>query len=742
MLLQVAVNGKMVGYLDKRFKMKKLLIILSAVFVAACSDGEIGGYTESIIKGANAPESNASLEQQPSLLKKSSSPLDEDLSGLDEEELREKLMNSYPWPKPEGVAAPSSSSGSGESSGSSQNILEGSLPMPHNPIYLRAEEIQTFDWRNVNATFAEDTQHKYGFDQDPKGKDPNIYISTKENEGIRVMPYFSSIAYDNFYLHDESSNTVDFGGKDPQLFKDKPTQLSDKKTTYVLYGCRKIPLRRQPSPSCYNLRKKIHVLPYTLKTKNIVYTQIDGDGWNSQDSECNKGFNETCVTDIFNKIYNQAVVNVNIAEKGSQKDYKLDGLIEVSMNNQEENKYVLKDLLEKTVDKINKSGALEKDEFGKYKNTDNPYWHIVFAVNKVRKKWDLSKCISSTYDLSSCKKFHPEDEPANTEYRLYNKDNGPNPKTDPIVEIKMIQTLNSLDEVVMHYYIEKKGNPFPYQYSPKEVLYTDNGYPVIPYPKEPSGLVGAVSIPLDKKFNKNLELFDDYLPYGSIIFVPRKAGKTGYYMLMHELGHSFGLTDVAKSYVFKFIEDDRERGSFYLNKYGNMGKGNRKYENFYASSETNLMSWQTPNGIKLRYRPSQMVCTGGTVYYKKSLNVVLDGGRIKKEFDQTQGTYGAVERVVKIKNDKNERVLGYEINQWECIRGNCYDQDFSSSDDLIKKARKEFIIPTDWCYSNESPTDDQAKNIVSNTTAGSDYKNKRDRNNKAITIEEKDLTLK
>ena len=192
--------------------MKKLLIILSAVFVAACSDGEIGGYTESIIKGASAPESNASLEQQPSLLKKSSSPLDEDLSGLDEEELREKLMNSYPWPKPEGVAAPSSSSGSGESSGSSQNILEGSLPMPHNP---NTGIIEPFNWQKLAPSFEDSRNYRYGFDQDPTGKDPVVYISTKVNVGITITPFLSNIAYSKYYLlkEDEPLEKINTSGR-------------------------------------------------------------------------------------------------------------------------------------------------------------------------------------------------------------------------------------------------------------------------------------------------------------------------------------------------------------------------------------------------------------------------------------------------------------------------------------------------------------------------------------------------
>ena len=104
---------------------------------------------------------------------------------------------------------------------------------------------------------------------------------------------------------------------------------------------------------------------------------------------------------------------------------------------------------------------------------------------------------------------------------------------------------------------------------------------------------------------------------GSIVWIPRGASLMNYYVMMHELGHSFGLVDVAK-------EDE--------------------FASNFPSAETNLMSWRAPNGRSLRYRNQQVVYTGGYVA------------------DNNDHVEWPIENVFQ--------------NQWSCLRGECSSYEY------------------------------------------------------------------
>ena len=114
---------------------------------------------------------------------------------------------------------------------------------------------------------------------------------------------------------------------------------------------------------------------------------------------------------------------------------------------------------------------------------------------------------------------------------------------------------------------------------------------------------------------------------GSVIFVPRGNGESSQYVVMHEFGHSLGLTDVIQSDLFTI---------------------NNVY---YASSETNVMSWREPSGNKLRYRDIPIACSGGNQYK-----------------DITGKNLGSTEHLIPGNFEK----------QWECIRGKCFKSEYSS----------------------------------------------------------------
>ena len=677
--------------------MKKLLIALSTLFIVACSDGDIGGYTESIIKGASAPEANAS-EQQPSLLKKSSSPLDEDLSGLDEEELREKLMNSYPWPKPEGVAAPSSSSGSGGSSGSR---LEGSLNLPHNP---SDGEILPFSWKNVNPSFAErENGHEYGFDRDPSDRDPVVYISTKNGVGIAFDFLFDKSAFSDYYLLNDKESVADIENK--KTIPSGYNTLSSDAAVYTLYGCLDRQLKRR-SPTCYNTQKKIQVIPYELVEKNIIYVEFDDqtissceddqnrinndnkDGCVGYDYEtlCKDGFTKCCAEKYINDVFKQAVMKVNVYQLSKCLFGKQEKL-EVQMSNPKQTH----------IDQYTKmkfyADRRHDAKIGSSDNYSSPFWHIVYAINKERKIWHLKECNTKDFDLSSCQGFRPEREPKDVQYFLTGCDDGEHPVT-----IKAKQTINNGSEE-MHYYINENDGKF------KEchILFTDNGYPVVPSKDGIEGFMRAMNAEFmnDSKFYK-------YLRHGGIIFVPRRAGESGLYTLAHELGHSFGLVDVSLSEAFRIKQDDdsdkRQSGFKNLDN-GNVGY--RQYKNLYASSETNVMAWESPVGRRLRYRPTPIACTDGTSYYKELNN----DGSVNKE----GGRWGTIERRIPDGTDTTADgtiIKDWDEFQWECVRGKCYDE--NSVEVFASKKRQQAFKLSGWCDKQKNDKKDPINRYAEN----------------------------
>ena len=86
--------------------MKIIFIALSIIFFSACSNVEVSGYTESIVKNAKNSVSSSSSEKESKSEETKISALEEDLSSLDDESLREKLLNYYPWPKPKADPTP------------------------------------------------------------------------------------------------------------------------------------------------------------------------------------------------------------------------------------------------------------------------------------------------------------------------------------------------------------------------------------------------------------------------------------------------------------------------------------------------------------------------------------------------------------------------------------------------------------------------------------------------------------
>ena len=590
--------------------MKKFLIILVVVFLVACSKSDKSGHTGSIDEPTGSSVSSSSVDSKSSSSNK---------------------KGDYVWPEE----------------------IEGTFKLPHNPY---SGKIMDFDWSGVVPGFSEPDKYSYGFDRNPEAiespeKDEVVYISVEIGKKASFIPHFKD-AKEGGYSQYKLVNKDDPSDEIP-LTDGVQTEITNAELandgahlTYSLYGFNK---------EWKNLDKRIEVLAYKRIPKNFIYVQLDGDGWNADADE--NSFTKSRVDKYFNDVFGQAVTYSNSLEEPASK-YGLDKLIKVDMIKPKEDVYneMMQAALAVMNDNIN-------DIYinGKY-NTESAYLHIVYAINKERKMWSLENSINDDFELVLGSSFKPRHEPANVTYNMISRDGCESGVgSSPIeVEIKEAHSIDNKGNDVIRYYAYRNGKKM--EFSPCDVLYTDDGYPVVP---DEDGVFGGTAASSTKITLK----FDDYLPYGSIVVAPRGAGESAKYTLMHELGHSFGYTDVEKrfDYVVDEFVDAIDADFTY------------PFTSSYASVETNLMTWQQPSGRKIRYRNTPIVCTGGTVYY---------GG-----YSESKGFYsrfGAVERPVEGKGE----------NQWECIRGACFTTEYST------EARKTFWnTKSGWCGENEIVSD-------------------------------------
>ena len=611
--------------------MTKSFLALSIVLIIACSNNDLGGYTESIIKKTN------SLEQKNPSAKAEPIP-EEDLSSLDEESLSQKLINTYPWPKPK--AEP----------------LVGSFEGPHNPY---DGEILKFTWRENNPVFAEAPNYEYGFDRDPTDQDPIVYISLEKTPSpltitkkARFIPHLPNTTYEKYSLlhEDAGENQATVASLGIPITNNTENYL-DKEGTYTLFGC----WLACDGPSILqfwkNLEKKITIKVYQHETREISYIELNGDGKNLDASTDNSIYTKARVKEHINDVFKQAVLAVEPKEiKAKELDnIEVDKITKEEFLKHYDDIVNLDDLIEVDLTKPNNDflGTIELKiveylKKNKIKPLTEPlyskYWRYVFVINKERKKWTLEKCIGEDGSLNACPYFKPHQEPSNVSYQRYGCNTSGNPEN-----VTIIRTKKSSGYI---YQIKNSKGKIVSKEDCLGILFTDNGYPVFPNADQS---LAAGFYPFSKFYfafvnETNFNTFDfpnldskllNYLSYGGAVIQLRNVGESSQYTLVHEIGHSFGLTDVGQSNLYYIQEYDKTY--------------NEPFKVNYASSETNLMSWESPTGKKIRTRDTPIACSGGTRHYYE-----YNGGknRIYLEF---------FERLVEGKGE----------NQWDCLR-DCY----------------------------------------------------------------------
>lgn len=660
--------------------MKHLFIVLSILFATTYAADDMGGDTESIIENTN---------------------------------LQYTIQ-------PQRVSTPSSSD------------YEGTYETPHNPYtgdlrpYTLKAEIphielistnqygfdrpleRCFDKENapqncfIPFTLSKDYKSKH-----PKlyklrknePKTPIVYISTKINENVSLRLHLSNKTNDRYciirYEYDEKKDEPHVRYLD--LIQDNTNQ-SKVTLSYENTKAKGI-FKIFPSNSKVentNLEKKcqppekdnsflaIQVLPYEEDTRKFIYIQMDGGDDQGFPDYSNK-FTKTDVETEVNNVFKQALIKV-VAEDGNAKiEEKKENfhkkLYEVNMIKPEETEKEFDNMINHVKDFFNVTPDLDKG---------SEAWHILIAINKIRKKWPLKLCTDDKeIKLSKCERFNPENESQNTTYFIKSSKGCREEKgTDPWeISIRSLPSTNpdgTTNNKIKEYYAFD-ANKKKINLKNCDTLFTDNGYPVVPYAKSIKSNTQAISIQLSEPNYKGLKKHKDYLPYGSIIVVPRGIGTSTYISSVHELLHSFGLTDVTQQGSIMKNEKEYDNKKYSENEEEN--KEWNEYLNVYATTETNTMNWSMPIGNKIKYRDTPIACTGGKTFYarKKKDN---DG----KKCDETRNNdlkciipFSRIENT--ITDEKGE-------NQWDCLR-NCYTDD--ENDENYTEARMTYWNDEEEC---------------------------------------------
>lgn len=525
----------------------------------------------------------------------------------------------------------------GEDCSSIDYAEDGTFRIPHNPYNGTIKE---YPWKEYVLAFKEPLNYPYGFDRDPEAdkapiKDEIVYISTAEGEPASFIPQLIFDTYSCYHLVDNISLDI-------ITLKNDGNPVYLNAGAYSMYGKKDAPC--SDDGLWEDLNRRVQVIPYKKITKNFIYVQVDGDGWDADEG----AFTIESVTKHFDDVFGQALVYANPTPV-PQEEYGIDGLLELDMQTPS-------DEIVRALYLNYMNGILPI--VGDY---DNALYHVVFAFNKVRKKWKLDACLSrDDFSISEgClgMNFNPSNEPNGVKYQILSKGIGLY-KTPYDVEIRMSTDFDS--EGFYKYYLYVGGKRI--NFSSGDEIYTDNGYPVVPHPAAITGGAAALSMQPDYTY---VPRFAEYLPYGSMVFVARRNGESNQYTLDHELGHSYGFTDVEKNYLYY---DKEDLGGF-------------TFGNDYATSETNLMSWQQPSGRKIRYRETPIACTGGTEYYLSGSGSFV--GSLERSLSYASTSYG---------------LTSIGDRQWECIRGDC----FKST--LATEARKMFWLHNGYCLDMTTPT--------------------------------------
>ena len=744
--------------------MKLIYIILSTIFVVACSDIDLNGYTDSIVKktaledgskhyalykeGDNPPTTNCEdktishAENQTIIdrtcLTVNHNPFTGEIQIIDPVQDFPYAWVDEKQPYKYGI----------------DNLPNDCMPLKNTNSSANALPIQCFDTFNpekgedytptifISAKIDENDPTKLNTNSYSSSSSQNSSSSYCQGISLNLSNMLKGQTYDNYYIAHEWVYDIqsEDASKLQRVQNIKDDDITGKQQHCIniskiedsgihsIYGAQKSSSRaskRTSSSRTLNIKLiNIKVIPYKPITKGIRYIQISGNvtadntaieeetsctdnDYNECEIDTGLGeiekhkYTRCCVKKYFDLIFAPAMVNASVRQYPYQRMllsnsyYRADtkelqtrtmppanipGTGGNNMpdpekystyysNDNEGNSYLKEPYFQNGLINIDFSNIEKVNEFGNTLLTNalkldhsqtkenGPEYHVVYAVNKVRKIWKLKDCLDNR-NAPSCFLSRMKNEPSDVKYFTYNnrENKFPGKEVEILYEKVTYKENGKIKEPAYRWRIRYKTSNSPLRWSDfqdDDYIYTENGYPTLPFKSVMVGSVRAFAARLDANYQNELGKNGIFLSKGSVVFVARGPGHEGFYVLMHELGHTFGLTDVAAANSLQKIEEDIP------------SKDSKNYtadpstsQNDYATQYTNLMSWVTPQGSKIRYRPTQIACTGGRSFHAN------DDKRENIDITDKDNYYNLMMEY-SIPIEKKEDA---EINQWECIR--------------------------------------------------------------------------
>ncbi|SIO06275.1 hypothetical protein [Fibrobacter sp. UWB11] len=719
--------------------MKKLFITLSFFFVAAYANNSMSGYTESIVENANLSSNESTiLEENHSLSTQTSTQKPQRLAiqpagyldGTYETPHNpySGKIKEYSWQN----ELPKFTETDGHPYGfdqtpehclktnrtveycvkNMQKICESDDPDDQMECYYLKKECLCYERLPTICNTESPADECKDLFKD--AKIPTIYISAEKGKEVsfdydlstNINDKYCLVRYDYVkdgegnYIKEKNKNSSDgFGGElKTELVYAKPFKAN--RGVHTIEGIYTqteglFKLMKAVNKKCKPTKNTVYstaikVIPYEMDTKKFVYIQMDGGVKDiEKNSDYPNAFTKAKVDKFVNEVFKQAVLNTNSTDGTKKlndaKETFQNELIQVEMTNPSATEDDFYKKLDKIYKFFNISSSLDKK---------NEAWHIIVAINKVRKKWHLDKCrskVGAPIELRACAskyKFQPEQEGSNTQYYIKSAKGcrkGINPEDERPVIISATPKISdgSIDydyygQIKKDYHVIENGEK--QELKDCDTLFTDNGYAVIPTADGIDAAGISIDLGRNTKFGNiasyEHDIFDDYLAYGSIMIVPRNIGDESFYTSVHELLHSFGLTDIASVSDFEVpIKDPTSRieieydPSSYKTNWG-------RYKNEYGTQESNVMEYKGPGGNRIRHRENIITCTGGQTYYASLIKETAMGPLV---WDPIEIGLGPLV------------IDGIGENQWDCLRDCLNKPDFST------KSRKIYWNNSDKC---------------------------------------------
>ena len=482
-------------------------------------------------------------------------------------------------------------------------------------------DVVTFKWDQTLAWFLQSDAHQYGYDRDPfsnladyvdRGKD--VYMSVLKGEMAIVKVFVDPESKKEYHLH-KINEEKEILQKDIVVGTDVCSDAGCTKEYSLPVGHYAVYY------GDFDKKRYLHIIEYTNKTNPIYFIQFGDEYGNS----CNIGNDNGCYTkktvqDNYNRVMSQVVTTGNFTEitpssvgletVGSDDILVVDLTKEREVTDESTQHPIVKEFYYKFLESEDFGYGKEKKEFetaekelndaevkynkgeidvSAYNNVVTAYSNAISAYNTAMERSWTKHIALGINEMRIQWKFNLND--GKIEFHNYNAFERVCQVDKDACEAGVLSMILKSDDCgdkdvpVKLSVSSRDGNDFVPKISGiglkdncRYTIYADV-YPFVP--DDPN----AAQITIN-----NFKSETDHSVIGGMVWGSHLNGSASLNTIVHEIGHSFGLTD-----LYKDPADPSNAPEQYY---------------YFAFNESNIMANSVPSGDRLRYRPLFVVNTG------------------------------------------------------------------------------------------------------------------------------------